>query len=472
MAIGIGPLRRVRAHSDKGRERHHPRNNENHRLRARFSDPTVLPKTLKSWPLTALVMHYTLAPKATQPLRLMPKANACGLRSCLGREGKTLIRNRFRKTNAFVIAVFALCVAMMTVPTAALAQEPLYIGLFAPLSGDNAEYGQKFDRAITLYVEKLNAAGGIHGRPIEILREDDRAIPQEAANIARRFASDSRILATIGSFSSTAALAAAPIFERAGIVQISPSSSHPDFTAQGTYMFRNVNTQDIEGPLNAEFVAERLGAKNVAVIYRQDDWGMTASQAFVRGAEELGINIAVNQAVIEGTRDFRPLITRLRSMSLDAIYIALFYADAAVFAQQAKQAGLNVPMVTNSSLSNPQFITLGGDAVEGVYVPTNFFPGDPDPVVQTFMSEYRARWNDEPDQFAAIAYDSIAVIAEAIRNILDEGRPLTRQAIRDELYNLPPYRGASGLIQFDERGDVRKPMTWLVIRDGQFQILD
>ena len=175
-------------------------------------------------------------------------------------------------------------------------------------------------------------------------------------------------------------------------------------------------------------------ARRVAVIYRQDDWGLTASRSFVDAARDLGAQVVINEAIVDGTRDFRPLITRLHSANVDVIYVALFYADAAVFAQQARQAGLNLPVVTNSSLNNPELIALGADAVEGFYVPTNYFPGDPDPAVQTFLKAYRERWNGEPDQFAAIAYDSIAVIAEAIRTILEGGEPLTRRAVRDALY--------------------------------------
>lgn len=358
--------------------------------------------------------------------------------------------------------------------TAVQANETFKIGLFAPFSGDNAEYGYKFERAITQYVDELNAAGGIHGHLLEIVREDDRSLPVEAANIARRFASDRSIVATIGSFSSTAALAAAPILERAGVVQLSPSSSHPDFTNQGTYMFRNVNTQDIEGVFNAEFVLNQLEGKRIAIVYRQDDWGLTASGSFAAAVQELDpeAEIVLNEAIIEGTRDYRPLLTRLQSRQPDTIYIALFYADAAIFAQQAKQAGFDVTFVTNSSLSNPEFIALGGEAVEGVYVPTNFFAGDPHDVVQNFITEYKQRWNEDPDQFAAIAYDSIALIAEAVRDLVEHDEAISRTAIRDALYKLPPYRGVSGTIRFDERGDVHKDMTWLIVRDGEFHILE
>ncbi|MBE3577680.1 MAG: ABC transporter substrate-binding protein [Limnochordales bacterium] len=350
------------------------------------------------------------------------------------------------------------------------AADPITIGFFGPLSGDNAEYGRHFLQAITLFADKVNAAGGIHGRPLKIVAEDDRANAREAANIAQRFASNRQILATIGSFSSTASLAAAPILERAGVVQLSPSSSHPDFTRQGTYMFRNVNTQQIEGPLVARFVVEEKKARRIAVLYRQDDWGLTASQAFIKAVEALGAKVVFSEAVVQGTRDFRPLLTKLRSQSPDLLYVALFYADAAVLAQQLRQAGLNLPVVTNSSLNNPQLIELAGQAVEGWYVPTNYFPGDPSPVVQNFLREYRQRWQEEPDQFAAIAYDSIAVITEAIKSVLAAGKPLDRKAIRDTLYALPPYRGVSGIIKFDAEGDVEKSMTWLIIKNGKFEL--
>lgn len=377
-----------------------------------------------------------------------------------------------RKHFSVLLSILIFTFTLITVPVGAAEKDPIKIGFFGPLTGDNAEYGRHFIQGITLYVDKLNAAGGILGRPVQIVQADDRATPKEAANLAQRFASDKSIIATIGSFSSTASLAAAPILEKAGLVQLSPSSSHPDFTKQGTYMFRNVNTQAVEGKFNAQMVTGDLKAKRVAVLYRQDDWGLTAADSFISAVKSMGAAVVLSEGVVAGTRDFRSLITRLRSSNVDAIYIALFYADAAIFAQQMKQAGLKVKVVANSSLNNPQFIELGGTAVEGFYVSTNYFPADPSPVVQNFLRQYKQRWNEEPDQFVAIAYDSIAVIAEAIKNVLNAGKPLTRQAVRDALYNLPPYRGVSGIINFDSEGDVQKSMTWLVIKNGDFVLLN
>lgn len=372
---------------------------------------------------------------------------------------------------ALLLAVGGLGVYPMSTVMGA-SGEPIVIGLFAPFTGENAEYGRSFKQAIDLYVAKLNEAGGIDGRPVEIVVSDDRSDPREAANIAQRYASDRRILATIGSFTSTAAMAAAPIFEREGVVQISPTSSHPDFTRIGSYMFRNTTIQALEAPEIAKFVVENLGARKIAVAYRQDDWGLSASGFFEEAARDMGAQIVLSEGFIAGERDFRPFITRVRSANPDAIHIAMFYADAAVIAQQLKQAGLDIPVITASSLYHPEFLAQGGSAVEGYYVPTTFYPDSPDPVVREFVDGYQELYGNIPSSFASQAYDSVGLIVAAIRYVLDSGQELTRQAIRDALYAMPPYPGVTGPIKYDENGDVVKGLTWLVVRDGRFQLID
>jgi branched-chain amino acid transport system substrate-binding protein len=350
--------------------------------------------------------------------------------------------------------------------------EEALVGYFGPLSGDNAQYGKTFQNAINLHVENLNGQGGVDGRKVVIQAEDDRAVPQEAANVAQNFASNQEMLAAVGSFSSAASMAAAPIFRDAGIVQVSPTSSHPDFAQIGEYMFRIVTTQDVEGPLNAQFVQEQFDPSSVAVVYRQDDWGASASEFFVQEAEELGLEVALNEAVVPGTKDLRPLVTRLNSSDAEVLYLALFYADAATLAQQMQQAGLDMPVVTNSSLFNPQLIELAGDAVEGFYVPSNFSPNSSRQVVQDFVSAYEERTGSVPDQFAALAYDAIGVLTAGMQDAA-EGGELTRDSIQQALANMDEYNGVTGLLSFDEEGNaIRESMTWLQIQDGNFQVVN
>ncbi len=385
---------------------------------------------------------------------------------------KSLLRVGSSALLAGVLLFATAGIAMATGTQEAPADE-IVIGFFGPLSGENAQYGRNFRNAIELYTDAVNEAGGINGLPVRVIYEDDRADPREAANIAQRYASDRSVIATIGSFSTAAAMAAAPVLEETGLVQISPTSSHPDFTLQGEYMFRIVTTQDIEAPLGARFVRDRLQAQRIALIYRQDDWGVVVNEHFARSVQELDADLVLREAVVPATRDFRPLVTRLGELQPDALYLALFYADAAVLAQQMDQAGLDIPVVTNTSLYNPQLIELAGEAVDGYYVPSNFAPQDPAPVVTTFVTGYEERFGSAPDQFAALAYDAIGSLVTALESVSRDGSVPSRADVRDALAAMDRYTGVTGELEFDEHGNaLRTDMTWLRIEDGRFRVLE
>ena len=360
--------------------------------------------------------------------------------------------------------------AALFTPALAQEREPFVIGLTAPLTGDYGEYGNNFQRAIDLFVEDLNAAGGIDGHPVEVVESDDRSDPRETTAVAQRYVNDDDIVAVIGSFASTPSMAAAPIYQRGGLVQLCPSCSHPDYTRLGEYMFRNTTTQAVEAPEIADGVVNNLDDERIMVVHRQDDWGISAARNFTERAEELGAEIVATESFLESERDFRPLITQIRSLEPDVLHIAMFFTEAAILAQQLQSAGVDTTVVTSTSLFNPQYIVLGGDAVEGHIIPATFFTGNPDPQVQTFVQAYEERYGIPADSFAAIAYDSIGVITEAIGYLLENDREVTRAAIRDAIQEMPPYQGVSGLIAFDEYGDVVKDMVWLEVRNGAFEL--
>ncbi|HRY24561.1 MAG: ABC transporter substrate-binding protein [Geminicoccaceae bacterium] len=366
----------------------------------------------------------------------------------------------------------ALAAGLAAVASTSVAQEPIVIGLSAPLTGDYAEYGNNFKRAIDLHVEQINAAGGVAGRPLEIVESDDRSDSAQTTAIAQRYVNDPEILAVIGSFASTPSMAAAPIYQRAGVVQLCPSCSHPDYTKIGEFMFRNTTTQQIEAPAIADFVVEDLGAKTIMVVHRQDDWGLSASGNFIARAEELGAEIVANEAFLETERDFRPVITQLRSLDPDVLHVAMFFTEAAILAQQLQAAGIDIPVVTTTSMFNPQYIVLGGEAVEGHIVPATFFPGNPDPNVQAFVEEYEGRYDIAADSFAAIAYDSVGILAAAIEHVAGQGQEVTRAAIQKAMFEMEPYAGVSGVAAFNEVGDVVKEITWLTIENGEFTVLE
>ncbi|HID16176.1 MAG TPA: amino acid ABC transporter substrate-binding protein, partial [Candidatus Atribacteria bacterium] len=264
--------------------------------------------------------------------------------------------------------------------TYALAGE-LYFGLSAPLTGDYAQYGEVFKKGVELALEEFNEKGGFNGIKVKLIALDSKGDPKEAANIAQKFVMDKRIIAEIGDFTSTCCLAAAPIYQRAGLVQLSPTSSHPDFTKQGDYMFRNIITQEAEGPYIAKYAYEDLGKKSVAVVYIQNDWGIVAKDNFVKGFKELGGKVLLEQKFNPGTKDYTNIITKIKARNPDIIYIAMMYTEAALFAKQMKKLGVDIPLIGTGALYSPKLIELGGEAVEGLYCTSSFYPYSDNPII-------------------------------------------------------------------------------------------
>ncbi|KAF1045548.1 ABC transporter substrate-binding protein [Xylophilus sp.] len=350
----------------------------------------------------------------------------------------------------------------------AFAAEPINVGFFSHLSGNFAEYGASFKNAVELYLDKVNAEGGIDGRPVKLIVEDDRNSPQEAATVARKIAATPGVVLAIGSWSTTASLAAAPIFTEARIPQISPTSSHPDFSRQSPYQFRQHNTDDILAQYNADTIHKKLKASRIVIPYSQDDWGVFTVKSTSAAIEKDGGKVLLTEAVIPGSKDFRSLISKIKAAKPDGVFVALPYQEASIFLQQLRQAGVDIPAGGGIPLTSPKFIELAGKAAEGTVVHSIFFAGDPSK--KAFVDAYQARYHKLPDQFAALAYDAAGVGVAAIRRVVQSGKPLTGQAVRDALANGPAYQGVTGVSKF-ENGNVRKDPTFLVVRDGAFQVL-
>jgi len=341
----------------------------------------------------------------------------------------------------------------------------LYIGLSAPLTGDYAQYGEVFKKGVELALEEFNEKGGLNGIKIKLIAMDSKGDPKEAANIAQKFVMDKRIIAEIGDFTSTCCLAAAPIYQRAGLVQLSPTSSHPDFTKQGDYMFRNIITQEAEGPYIAEYAYKDLGKKKAAVIYIQNDWGIVAKENFIKGFKALGGEIVAEEKFNPGTKDYTNILTKIKAKNPEIIYIAMMYSEAALLAKQMKKLGMNIPLIGTGALYSPKLIELGGDAVEGLYCTSSFYPYSEDPIVKSFVEKYKAKYGTIPNMFAAQAYDAAGLILTALKSI--KGK-ITRKAVKEALEKIKDYPGVTGLTTFDENHNVKKKLTKLVVKNGDF----
>ena len=350
--------------------------------------------------------------------------------------------------------------------TAGLSAEPIYVALSAPLTGTYAEYGQNFKKAMTLGLEWFNADGGVNGRPIELVIGDSKGDPKESAALAQKFTSDKRIVAELGDFTSTSCLAAQPIYQRAGMVQLSPTSSHPSFAPGSPWSFGIIGTQAGEGPFMARYARETLGKKKMAVLHINNDWGIVAKDMFVKGAKAIGSEVVVVEHYFEEERDFTGVLTKLRGLKPELIYICSMYNDAALISKQREKLGwTDVSVMGPGSLYSPKLIEIGGGAVDSLYTSSLFFPKDPRPEVQKFVKGFEAKYGATPNLFAAIAYDAFNLLAATIRKSGTD-----RKAIRDELAKTKDFPAVAGNITFTEHGDVVKEYRKLVIRNGQFEI--
>jgi len=348
--------------------------------------------------------------------------------------------------------------------------EPILIGVSGPLTGPNAQYGAQWKKGFDLALDEINGQGGIDGRPLQYQFEDSQSDPKQSVAVAQKFVNDPRIVIELGDFASPASMAASPIYERAGLVQFGFTNSHPDFTKGGEYMWSNSISQSDNAPLLADYVVSNLGLKKLAVLHLNTDWGRTTTDLFVQAAQERGAEVVATEGYLPEEKDFRSTLTRVRDANPDGLVLISYYADGALITQQVRTTGLTQPIVASGSIYSPKFLELAGEAGNGVYTNTNFFPEEDRPEVQKFVSSFQAKYGEEPDSFAAGAYDTMILVYHVIKQAGPD-----RKAIRDTLATITDVPSVIyGSVQFDpETRRVSGPRNInLIVKDGRFTLWD
>jgi branched-chain amino acid transport system substrate-binding protein len=306
--------------------------------------------------------------------------------------------------------------------------DSIVFGVSVPLTGNNAEYGKIWQKGFGLALDEINGAGGVHGRKVELVYEDSQSDPKQTVPIARKFVADSRILAELGDFSSPASMAASPVYEKGKMVQLGFTNSHPKFTLGGEFMYSTSSTQQVSAAYLAQVSIEMLKAPKQAVLYLDTDWGHVSEGIYVDSAKKAGAQLALQEPYLSTEKDFRSLLLKVRNANPDVLALISYYNDAALIVQQARAVGVKAKLLVSGSAYSPRFLSLAGDAANGSFLTTDFFPTDPSPAVQKFTTAYQKRYNEIPDSFAAGAYDAVKVLAWAV----EKGGP-DRVAIQQAL---------------------------------------
>jgi branched-chain amino acid transport system substrate-binding protein len=345
------------------------------------------------------------------------------------------------------------------------AKEPVYIGLSAPMSGQYAAYGDSFKKAIDLAAEQINAGGGLKGQSVELIVEDSQGDPKLSKRIARKFTEDKRIIAVIGDFTSSCSMSASPFYERGGMVQLSPTASHPSFAPGSPYSFSLYGTQETaDSPFMARMAVERLGKKRLAVAYLNTDWGIVVKKFFTQKAVGLGAEIVAEESYFDGTSDFSMLLEKIRAATPDILFLSSMIPDAASICRQRKQSGWDdVLLMAPSTLYTPEFIKVGGDAAENLFTCAMFFPEDPQQNVQDFVAAYKNSYDQIPDWLAAIAYDAMNLLAEVIKK-----GDASRKAVYETLSATKEFSGVTGKITLGKHGNVLREYRLLQVKNQEF----
>jgi len=351
------------------------------------------------------------------------------------------------------------------------AADAIVIGEFASLTGKEAAFGQSSHKGTQLAIEELNAAGGLLGKPVRYVYEDNRSTPGESATIAKKLISRDKIVALLGEVASGRSLEAAPIAQASKVPMISPSSTNPKVTETGDYIFRVCFTDPFQGKLLAEFARRTLKAQKIAIFSDvAAPYSVGLAQYFREPFLAGGGQIVAEQKYTGGDKDFKAQLTAIKSLKPDAIMVPGYYTDVGLIVAQARQLGITVPLFGGDGWEAPELIQIAGsEALQGTYYSTHFSPENTDPVAQKFVAAYRARYGGEtPDAMAALGYDSAMVLADAIRR----AGSTESAKLRDALAATSGYAGATGATTLDANRDASKPAVIITVKDGKFQYVE
>jgi len=342
-------------------------------------------------------------------------------------------------------------------------KDDILIASANPMTGDSAQFGDMKVKAIQLAIEEVNAQGGIDGRKVKLEVGDDTGNPKEAPNVAQKIAANDKILAVIGHWNSSCTLAARGIYEAAGIPVITDSVNKAITDGQAPHVFRISLTDTAQAQQLAKYAYDKMGARKAAVLYTANDFGVGLNQDFSAKFKELGGTITNSETFFEGqSKDFSPQLTKIKQGNPDLLFIAGYYTETALIAQQAKNAGLKVPMMGTDGISSEQLVKLGGDAVEGIKFTGFFHPDVEFPGTKEFTDAFVKKYNQEPDTYAALAYDSAKMIIEAIKV-----NGATRDGIYKYLQEVQDFPGVAGPVSFDKTGENSRAIIILTVKDGK-----
>ncbi|MCP3139154.1 ABC transporter substrate-binding protein [Pyxidicoccus xibeiensis] len=344
----------------------------------------------------------------------------------------------------------------------------ILLGEVGSLTGSEATFGISARNGIELAIDEANAAGGVKGKRLAVRVYDSQGRPEEGAQAVTRLITQDKVVVILGEAASSVSMAMAEKAQVAKVPMITPTSTSPEVTKRGDYIFRVCFIDPFQGFVMAKFARENLKLNKVAVLRdNKSAFSMGLADVFNQKFAEFGGKILGDESYSKGDTDFRAQLTALKQLKPEAVFVPGYYTDVGIIARQAREVGLKVPLLGGDGWDSDKLYELGGSALEGSYFSNHYSPDNPDPALQQFLKKYKERYGSVPDSVGVLAYDAARVAIEAMKRAPDLSGPALREAIA----RTKDFPGVSGRITLDANRDAVKEAVVLKVSGGKAEFV-
>ncbi|HEY0073977.1 MAG TPA: ABC transporter substrate-binding protein [Abditibacteriaceae bacterium] len=346
-------------------------------------------------------------------------------------------------------------------------KDVILIGEYGDLTGDTAAFGTSTRDGIALAVDEANKAGGLLGKKIQIQLEDNNGKPDETTSRVKKLINQDNVLAVLGEVASSRSKMGAQVCQAAGVPMITPTSTNPNVTQVGDYIFRTCFIDPFQGTICARFAAQNLKAKRVAILTdTANAYSVGLTDFFKKEFVKNGGQIVAEENYKAKDQQFGSQLNNIKTANPEAIFLPGYYQDVATIAKQARDAGLDQPMFGGDGWDDPDLVALGGDAVQNCYFTTHASEDSGDPRMKQFSAKFRAfHKGKSPGALAAVAYDAANILFAAIK----KAGGTDRAKIRDAIAATTKFPGVTGDITINKDRNVVKQLVILQVKDDKFK---
>lgn len=337
--------------------------------------------------------------------------------------------------------------------TGAAANEILF-GEYGSMTGAESTFGVSTHKGIMMAVDDVNKAGGIKGKQIRVISYDDQGKADEAVTAVTKLITQDKVHVVLGEVASSRSIAAGAVAQQYKVPMVSPSSTNPKVTQIGDYIFRVCFIDPFQGSVMAKFAVNNLKLMKAGVLRDiKSDYSVGLANYFVDEYKRLGGTVVADVAYSSGDMDFKAQLTKLKSTKPDVLFVPGYYTEVGLIARQAREQNFKGVLLGGDGWDSEKLTEIAGETILGSYFSNHYTHQDKNPVVQNFVTQYKAKFGEVPNGLAAMGYDAALVTIDAIKRATD----VSPQAIRDALAGTKNFQGVTGIISINENRDAVKP---------------